>query len=251
MKSKQILITWHIINIYQNELLNLEKCFVFLHGWGQNGTCFKKIFNILESKGISYISIDLPGFGKTPLKNTSMQIEDYASIVISVIEKIGIKNPSLVGHSFWWRVSICIASYYPSVKNLILIGSAGIKPKPNYLQLIVVKTGKYIFKLPLLHIFFSQVKDHFSSRDSKNSGVLREIFLNTIWNDLRKYMRKIDSPTLLIRWEKDKETPVSDAKIIQESIKNSKLEVIEQGTHFIYDEYPEEVEKLISSYISP
>lgn len=39
---------------------------VFLHGWGQDMNSFRDIFALCEEKTLSYITIDLPGFGGTP-----------------------------------------------------------------------------------------------------------------------------------------------------------------------------------------
>jgi pimeloyl-ACP methyl ester carboxylesterase len=78
---------------------------------------------------------------------------------------------------------------------------------------------------------------------------MKQIFLNTIQNDLQKYMEEIKLPTLLIRGKNDTETPLREAQIIHSKIKNSSLKIIPEGTHFVYEEFPEEVAKYIINFI--
>jgi pimeloyl-ACP methyl ester carboxylesterase len=87
----------------------------------QNKESFQDLFSILDKKNISYISLDLPGFGGTSLISNNMQIEDYGKFVIAFIEKQELKNPILVGHSFGGRVSIYLGSFYKNISKIVLI----------------------------------------------------------------------------------------------------------------------------------
>lgn len=245
MLCKQAVVQKHIFTYYHSPEIDSKNCYVFLHGWGQNWSTFHKIFEILEKKHISYVSIDLPWFWKTPLIDANWQIEDYGNFVIDIIEKLWLQKPILIGHSFWGRITIYIASFYKNLHRIVLIGSAGIKSTPNYLKLAVIKTGKYIFSLPWLNHFYSKLKNKIASEDNKNAGKLSKIFKNTIGNDLRKYMDTIDYQSTLIWWTDDTQTPIEEGKMIHQHIKNSHLKIIQKGTHFVYDEFPNEVEKLL------
>lgn len=245
MKSSQSIILWNVVHYYQSEKFSKKSPLVFLHGWGQNGACFKKIFKILDEKNISYIALDLPWFGKTPLKNEQMHIEDYGHFVEAFIEKFELIHPLLIWHSFGGRICIYLWSYYTNISKIILIWSAGLKSKQNYLKLAIIKSGKYIFKIPGLKTLWVKIRNAAISEDNKNAGKMAKIFMHTINNDLKKYMVKIKIPTLLIRWENDDQTPLSEAQIINSQITDSKLHIIKKGTHFVYDEFPDTVLKMI------
>ena len=58
--------------------------------------------------------------------------------------------------------------------------------------------------------------------------------------DQRNILKNINVPTLLIWGENDQSTPVADAKIIKENIKDSGLIVLKDAGHFAYlDKYQE------------
>lgn len=249
MKQKKIIVENSVVSIVESSNFDPKKTLIFLHWWQQNALCFEKIFQILEEKNISFLSLDLPWFWGTPLVNKNWHIEDYGRFVIKIIQKLEIKKPILVGHSFWWRISIFIASFYENIEKIILIGSAGIKKKYNPFYFFTLKIAKYIFNIPLITKIWEKVKNKLRTRDYKNSWVMKQIFLNAIGNDLQKYMLQIKIPALLIWWEKDTETPINEAKIINEKIKNSSLKIIPLWTHFVYEEFPEEVAKYILNFI--
>lgn len=247
MESRQLVLWNTIIHYYQSTLLNEKKCFVFLHGWGQWWGTFEKLCKFFDADGHSYICIDLPWFGKSPIKDFNMQVEDYGEIVKQCIEKLWLQKPTLIGHSFWWRISIFLASSYGNIERIVLIGSAGIKKSENPVWLSIVKLGKFFFQLPWLHLFFNTIKNSVVSQDNKNAWAMKQIFLNAIGNDLQKYMEKIRIPTLMIRWENDNATPLEEGKLIHKKIQGSKFFVIEKGTHFVYDEFPNEVYQIIQT----
>lgn len=249
MKEKKIIIKNQVVKIYQSSNFSHEKTLVFLHGWGQTGKTFEKIFQILEEKNVSFLSLDFAWFWETTLPDKNWNIENYGNSVINLLEKLNIKEPVIIGHSFGGRITIYIASFYKNIKKIILIGSAGIKKNYNPLYLALIKTGKLILNFPVLGRIRRLFQEKMQSRDYKSSWRMKQVFLNIIGNDLKKYMEKINFPTLLIRWEKDEETPLNEAQIINKKIKKSFLKVIPKGTHFVYQEFPEECVKFILDFI--
>ena len=63
-------------------------------------------------------------------------------------------------------------------------------------------------------------------------------FRNVVNEDLRYYLPYIENETLLIWGEKDIDTPLKDAKLMQKKIKNSALIIYPTATHYSYLEYP-------------
>jgi len=248
MQKKQILIDGKILSYYENSLWIKEWVLVFLHGWMQNWKSFEKIFSILEEKNIPYISLDLPGFWWSALMHENMSIEEYGDAVVSVIEKLWLTNPILVWHSFGGRISIYLWSYYKNISKIVLIGSAGITTPINPLRLAIVKTGKLILSLPWLGGLKNKAKSAISSGDYKSAGKLEQIFRNAISNDLRKYMKDIPYPVLMIWGNEDDQTLVSEWTIIHDYIQNSEFHILE-GTHFIHQEKAEKVSDLILDFI--
>jgi len=269
MQKKQILIDGKIISYYQSPHLTspsqgeeknaasslLEKeriergsTLVFLHGWMQDGKSFEKIFEILEENNIPYISLDLPGFGRSALKHDNMTIEEYGDGVIRFMEKLQLDKPTLVGHSFGGRISIYLGSFYTNLSQIVLIGSAGVTTPMNPLRLAIVKTGKALLSLPWLGKLKDRAKSSISSTDYKSAGKMEKIFRNAISNDLRKYMKDISYPTLMIWWDRDDQTPVSEGEIIHKHIQNSEFHIL-KWSHFVHQEKAKEITPMILKFI--
>ena len=80
------------------------KDIILLHGWGQNIEMMQPLGNLLADNYHITI-IDLPGFGKSKEPKVALSVMDYTDIVHSLAEKLNIKKPTLIGHSFGGRIS--------------------------------------------------------------------------------------------------------------------------------------------------
>ena len=74
------------------------------------------------------------------------------------------------------------------------------------------------------------------------------LFLNA--EDLQEVFPQIKADTLLIRWENDTYTPLSDWKKIHSLIKNSKFVVIPNVRHWIHFQNPQKLIEVIREFIS-
>lgn len=74
--------------------------------------------------------VDFYGFGKTPHPDYPLTVEDYADGVLELMDKLGIKKATLVGHSFGGRVAIYIAQSIPrKSKNSCLWTARELSPE--------------------------------------------------------------------------------------------------------------------------
>ena len=87
------------------------KDLVFLHGWGQNIEMMLPLANRFKDKYRITI-LDFPGFGHSEEPTTAYTIYDYSNLLEILLTSLGVKNPTLIGHSFGGRVAIC---YYLEV----------------------------------------------------------------------------------------------------------------------------------------
>lgn len=249
MNHQKIILNWLSISYCTSQNFSKDCSLLFLHGWGQNYQSFEKIYSILDENNISYIWLDFPGFGMSDFPKTDFWIEDYADFTNDFIKKIELKELSLVWHSFGWRVSIILWTKIENISKIILIWAAWIKPKWNPNREKIVSIAKIIFSLPGLSKIWEKLKNKFSSRDYLRAWKLKNIFLKVINTDLTNYLPKINKETLLLRWAKDSETPLSDWELMNKLIPNSKLEVWGNWTHFVFQEYPEEIAEKIMEFV--
>jgi len=206
---------------------------------------------IIEELRANYrvIAIDLPGFGLSPVPAKPFTLDDYAETVEALCQKLKINNFILVGHSFGGRVSIKIAIKHPTkVKKLILVDSAGIKRERKIIGGLA-RLFKPIFKQKIMDGARNKIYQAIGSEDYLATPKLQKTYQNIVAEDLSSYLCDIKLPTLIIWGENDKDTPLSDAKLMNRDIKNSKLEIIKNAGHFSFIDQPESFNKILSDFL--
>ena len=228
---------------------------LLLHGWGGSLEIFQKLHSALETNFTVYAP-DLPGFGKSETPDTVWGVTAYTDWLRAFITAEKITNPILLGHSFGGRISILYASKYP-VSKLILANSAGIKPKRKpayYVKVYSYKAVKHI--LPLLlgkkqsENILEQYRKKVGSSDYKNANpTMRNIMVKVINEDLKKYLKDIQAPTLLMWGENDTATPVNDAKIMEKNIPDAGLVVLKNAGHYSFIDKEYEFITIVKNFL--
>ena len=230
-----------------------KKEILILPGWGNTRKTFTSLIDTLKKNYKVYI-FDYPGFGESPFPNKDLDIYDYSNLIYSFIKDNNIKNPSIISHSFGGRISIILTGLYKlKIDKLILIDIAGIRRKSikRKLKTIIYKLKKklVIFKKNKLK-YLNNLRKKYSSTDYNNLNKNMYItFKNIINEDLRKYIKYINTKTLIIWGKQDKDTPIKDGYYIHKKIKNSKLIIYNKASHFVYLE-EKDVEKKIKNFLA-
>lgn len=220
------------------------KDILLLHGWGQNIEMMKPIGdNFCDRFRITIL--DLPGFGQSDEPHEAWKIGDYELMLEEFIKKTNIKKPIVIGHSFGGRLAIRYSAIN-SVKKIVLFGSPCIR-KEEKLS-IKVKALKTIKKLPGMNNIGEYMKKYIGSRDYKNaSPVMRQTLVEVVNEDLSKYAKEIEEPTLLIWGENDTEAPLEDAKELEKIMIDAALIVL-PGTHYAYLENLPQVVNILNNF---
>jgi pimeloyl-ACP methyl ester carboxylesterase len=215
---------------------------LLLHGWGVSSELFAPILHGLEP-GHTLIVPDLPGFGATPEPDTPWSVHDYAAWCIALLDRLGIEQCDLVGHSNGGRIGIVIAAEHPGrVTRLVLAGSAGIRPRRTLGAAVRVRTYKALRGLErssalpkALRRNAGQRADQRGSADYRAaSGTMRGTLVRIVNEDLRELLPRVDIPALLIWGEHDTETPLDDGKLMERLIPDAGLVVFEGAGHYAY-----------------
>ena len=235
------------ININYKDFGNKEGTpIVYLHGWGQNIEMMEPIAKPFE-KTHHLIIIDLPGFGKSDEPNYAWTLEEYVDMIHSLLQKLKIDKPNIIGHSFGGKLTLIYATKYEVDRIILLASPFKIKIKKPSLKIRILKKAK---KIPGLGKIAEKMKNHLGSTDYKNATpIMKEILVKHINTDLTEEVKKIKCPTFIIWGTNDEAVPVSDAYELEKLIKDSGLAIYEGCTHYAYLEKLGQTNAIIASFI--
>jgi pimeloyl-ACP methyl ester carboxylesterase len=252
MQEKILNIDWNKIN-YIEFWDKSDKIILIIHWWWWSSNSWICVSELLEKSWYRVIVPDLPWFWKTVLNHT-FTLDDYAKIIEDFVSILWLSKIILLWHSNGWAISIkLVNSGNMDIKKLILNNSAWIRDKKStsYKKIILsslTKSFKFILKLPFWHkiknLFYRLIWWHDYINSEKNP-YLKETYLNMIKSDLQPDIKNIKIDTLLIRWDKDTYTPISDWIWMSKNIENSKLEILNWEKHGIHLQNPEKLVKNI------
>lgn len=233
------------------------KTIVLLHGWGSTLGAFDEIARFL-AKSYRVVRLDFPGFGSSPKPSNDWTVDNYAQLTAAFLKKLDlISIHAIIGHSFGGRVIIkAISKGYIDPEKVVLFGAAGIKPKQQIKKSVykfIAKTGKAVTSLPGLKVLQPKLRrrlyESAGATDYLNAEAMRQIFLNTIYEDLTGLLPDISQPTLMIWGENDDEVPVRDAQTMHGLIKHSQLIIVPDAGHFVFIDDPIAVQNEVRNFL--
>ena len=233
---------------------------VLMHGWGCD---VSTVASVADAIGHNHrvISIDLPGHGQSDEPSllpdgSPWGVYEYANAVEKLMNKLDISNASLIGHSYGGRVAIILGSRMP-VEKIVLVDSAGIKPKRPLSYYRKVYTFKLLKKLlPLIlgkkkgNELIEKRRGKAGSADYRNaSPMMRMVMSKSVNQDLRHLLPSIKAPTLLIWGENDTATPLADGRLMEKLIPDSGLVSLEGAGHYSFLDNPSRFKAIINVFL--
>lgn len=223
---------------------------LFIHGAGNTGLVWHyQTEYFADSEAVSLIG--------HPQGKPCTSIDDYAEWLHQYILGENYSQLVLVGHSMGGAVAQRYALSYPKdVKALVLIGTgARLRVRPDFLKLL-----KDSVDAPA-----DWVKNVLEPIYSRVAPEVREKVINKVvevgvavqLNDFRccdKFdimdkVHQITAPTLVICGAEDDMTPVKYAQYLADKIAGAKLAIFEGGTHLVFMEKPDEVNRAIEDFL--
>lgn len=231
---------------------------LLLHGWGSSFDVYQGIINTLKNR-YKVVALNFPGCGNSDTMENPWNLDYYCNLVLEFMNKIGIENPIMFGHSHGGRVTLKMAAdKMVNPPKIVLLDSAGLIPKKSFRQKWRAKSFKIIktvLTLPIIKSFsaplLEKARRHYGSADYNAAPlVLRQTLVSLVNTDLRDILHNIACPTLLIWGENDTATPLADAKIIESKIRDCGLCVIKGTGHYSFCERPFEAHAIINSFLN-
>ena len=234
--------------------------YVFLlHGWGSNLKLFNALADEISGK-YTVVSLDFPGFGSSDEPSEIWDVSAYSEFMVEFIRQFECESVILLGHSFGGRVIIKMSNLPDlpfSIEKIILVDSAGIRPKRTLkykFKVRIYKIGKAIFNLRLMKKLFPNVLENYrkkagSADYNSASEMMRKILVKTVNEDLTPLLPNITAPTLLIWGENDTATPVSDGQLMEKKIAGSGLVVLKNAGHYSFIDQSFAFHKIVKSFL--
>jgi pimeloyl-ACP methyl ester carboxylesterase len=212
---------------------------LLLHGWGGSIESFTPVYSDLMRSYTVY-AFDFPGFGASSLPPTPWGSADYARLTLRMMDLLELVKPHMIAHSFGGQVAITLAATRPDrVGKLILVGSAGLRVgrRPAVrLKRSAARVGKWLaahagwIGEKLRNGIYRRVQ----SQDYANAGPLRATLVKVVNEDVRELLPRIQSPTLLVWGEQDRDVPLTAARLMARAIPDTQMVVLEHAGHFSY-----------------
>ena len=256
-----------------------DKTLLFVHGLSSNLDSWKKNIAGLKSD-FRAIAIDLPGYGKSSRSKTDYSLAEYAGILNDLVQKMDLKNVTLVGHSMGGQIAMHSVLKYPETyKRLILIAPAGIETfteqeatlmKNSYTPAMVMAASDEQVLANYKMNFYSfpedaqgMVDDRIAMKSSKDFSDYAETVVNNIRAMLEEpvinEVDEIELPVLMIFGNNDMLIPnkyfhpsESIDSLIETSKKkfnNIEVKTIDEAGHFVNFEQPEKVNQEIGDFL--
>ncbi|MCC6948902.1 MAG: alpha/beta hydrolase [Bradyrhizobiaceae bacterium] len=211
---------------------------LYLHGAGGGGIWFPFMEKLAGH--FEVLAPEHPGFGASETPEWLDNVGDLAYFYLDFIEKLGLKNVTLVGSSLggWTAAEIAVRSCAP-LKTLVLSCAAGIHVKG------VAKGDLFLWspEQTVRNMYFDQkfadqilaqpLNEEQQMAAAKNRLTTAKLaWQPRLYNPhLHKWLHRISAPTLILWGDSDKVIPPAYGPAYQALVPGSRLEVFKDCGH--------------------
>ena len=238
------------------------KTAVVLQGWGTDMSIYDSVAAAIDDR-YRVVQIDLPGFGASDEPPLAWSVDDFCDFFCKFLAELKIKKCVLIGHSYGGRMAIKMAARSSDgelpfeISKIMLVDSAGVMPVRSAAQNFKVRRYKAVKKFltsDFIHSLFPEVIDYWLSKQGsedykKASPIMRACLVKAVNEDLQEIMPKVKQDTLLVWGDKDLDTPIEDAYIMESLMPSAALIPIEGAGHYSFLEQPLLFRSIIRSFL--
>ena len=225
------------------------------------------------------ISPDLPGFGTSDPMKVEHSLDSYSTWFKAFLEKLELKSPLVVGHSFGTLVVSSTEAKLGLFSKIVLVNPvaggrivgmskvllefvkfyywlAHVVPefvgnKMTKTYLLVDSMSAYTTKTKdkeLRKWIKQQHRSHFNS--FANSQVVWEAYLASTENVVVPFLKEVHKPVLLVAAERDEITPVSAVYDLAKTMDNAQVHEVKGCGHLVHYEAAAEAVEVINEFFS-
>lgn len=237
---------------------------VLLHGYVGDGlSTWRGQLDALSDE-FTVVAWDAPGAGRSADPPESFGMAGYADCLAAFVERLGLRDPHVVGLSFGGALSLALCHRHPSLPATLVLASAyagwaGSLPAEAAEQrlkqaLVLADLSADEFVRTLLPTMFSTA----TPRESVEAfgDALRAFhpvgfraMARASAEDLRNALPHIDVPTLLIYGDEDVRAPLTVAEHLEAAISDTALIVLPDVGHVCNIEAPDAFNRAVRHFL--
>jgi len=240
---------------------------VLLHGLSANHTTWQVAIQSLSTAGLNCLAPDLRGHGYSDKskKRRYYKYSVFSEDLEQIVQAEKLSKIILVGYSFGGFLALDFAVRNPqAVSILILISANHVNPlkykKINFLTwpgyfLLNLVARLLIWQKRKNYYYFDQAASH-GYWDSSLKGYTTMPLSINFWMlsetarlDFSVQIKNLDCPTLIIKSKADPFLSDKEASDMAGKIKNSKIAILEEPTHFLASRHQEKIAGIMVDFI--
>ncbi|WP_161606242.1 alpha/beta fold hydrolase [Microlunatus speluncae] len=216
------------------------RAFVLVPGIGVSANYFEQLAAELNEFG-PVVALDLPGFGGVPHpRGRRFGIGEYAELVGTVIERLGLRDPILVGHSMGTQIvaELAARSAPGTFRSVVLLGPV-INPAERRLRTTVLRFLQSCRREPP-RVALLAIYAYLLCGPRWFARTLPEMLAYRI----EETLPKITASTLIIAGEHDRLCPRPWLERAAELLPRSRIWIIPDGAHSVMHAQADQVAQL-------
>lgn len=236
---------------------------ILLHGWLGSWGLWQETMTYLGRYYRTY-ALDFWGFGESGKKRETYAVQDFVALVDQFMDRLGIFEAPLVGHSMGGTVSLSVAIQFPQrVRKVVVIGS----PIVGSSLALPLKLAGYRFIASMLFNKMwafrgaMKVASPFICSDPRFSGMMDrdltsttvESFLRSIASlhrtDLRPMLSQVKIPVMGMYGDRDNIVSPREWKPLLAGVPHAKIVRWKRAQHFIMLDTPQDFMENLKTFL--
>ncbi len=239
---------------------------VFIHGYCETSEVWNEFHKKLSRRN-RVISVDLPGFGKSPRLNYAFSLKDVAAEVKQVLDERRLSNYVMIGHSLGGYVTLAFVKQFSYiVKGIGLFHSSVFEDnrdkkesRTKLIESIKSNGVKPFIKTFIPSLFYEKNLRYVDETIEELKELAEKTSPETVMEYARamrdressvQFIKKYRKPVMFIIGEKDKSLPLK--KSLEQAVMpgNSHVLRLRDTAHMGMFEKPEETLQFVEKFIA-
>ncbi|MFW6042378.1 MAG: alpha/beta fold hydrolase [Chloroflexota bacterium] len=255
--------------ILHYETIGRGRPIILLHGWINSWDVWRDAMIAMGTSGEYRVyALDFWGFGDSSKKGgdsgeTSFRISSYVEMVRQFMDRLGIVEAPVFGHSMGGTVALQMALHNPQrIRKVAVVGSPVVGASLNpFLKLAGYGAiAELVWRFPTL---LNLVMHVILARDSKEvqDMIFRDVQRTTLESffrsigdlrdtDLRPELPQLDMPVLGVYGANDNIVSPSNAQLLVDSIASSRVTMMHHSRHFPMSDEPDKFLTVMTRFLS-